>query len=106
MSIYGAGTMPNVQNSGRIVVLAADIRDDFSDNNSAFIAGFVAPRDLYSDSYTQALLSNVELIASTPAAIVAKLGGRSNENNMLYLDIAPGLTGAAHGGDKALAWKP
>lgn len=94
--IYGNGNAPDVQkNGGKIVILAYNIEDDYSSRSNAFIAGFFAPKDLFADSYTSAFYTNRRIIQENDALTIAERKGRSNENNLIYLDLDPLLSGVA-----------
>lgn len=101
-SVYGAGKGPGELHGGKIVILATDIKDDYNTTGS-YIAGFVAPRDMYSDEFTRSLLSNVPLIDRYSNDTVATLAGRSNENTIIYIDLTPAFDGASHSGDTTKA---
>lgn len=100
---YGDGQFPQIQKTGRIVILATDILDDYSGTNPAFVAGFFAPRDLYSDTLTTALFNDPVTISQYSNDFVLEVRGRSNENQILYLDVNPFLNGAAYSGDTVKA---
>jgi sugar lactone lactonase YvrE len=103
--IYGADTAPDIHNSGRIVILAVDIKDDYKIENPAYIGGFAAPRDLFANSFTSQLFENPELIEDYPSLALieapSNLAGPSNENQIIYMDLHPFYDGTALGGDEA-----
>ncbi|RME91003.1 MAG: hypothetical protein D6767_05955 [Candidatus Hydrogenedentota bacterium] len=104
VNAYGDGKFPNIQNTNRVVILLTDILDDYNSlTNPNFIAGFFAPRDLYADSLTYALFTDPATISQYPTDFVNKIRGRSNENQILYLDYNPFLNGNAYGGDTTKA---
>ncbi|MBF0238917.1 MAG: NHL repeat-containing protein [SAR324 cluster bacterium] len=100
--IYGLGNCPDVQKTGRIVVLAVDIKDDYSEQNPEFLGGFFAPRDLYKNSLTSALYEHPENLATygtlNTIETAENLRGYSNENQILYMDLNPFYNGKAFGG--------
>ena len=106
--IYGNGNFPDVQaNGGKIIILATDIQDDygssFGQQVSAYVSGYFAPRDLFADTYTSALAEltkreNTGLALVTDATTIVQRKGHSNENNLIYLDLNPLLSGDASDG--------
>lgn len=101
VQIYGGGTLPDVQKTGRVVILALDIWDDYSSENSSYISGYFAPRDLYNDEFTTSLFTDPDIIEQYNLETVATLQGQSNENALLYLDLEPFFNGQALGGDRS-----
>ncbi|WP_157210404.1 NHL repeat-containing protein [Turneriella parva] len=97
--IYGDGVFPDLQKTGRIVILALDIQDDYAGGSSGFISGYFAPRDLFNDAYTSALFSDTSLINSVSLETLAEHAGRSNMLPMVYADVKPFLNGDAFSGD-------
>ena len=104
---YGGGTCPDAQDTGRTVLLAYDIRDDYTAMNPSYISGFFAPRDLFDDAFTLALYDNPDYINEFgnlgELESAANLTGRSNEVQIVYLDLHPFFDGAALGGDTVKA---
>ncbi len=102
--VYGSGTWPDIQTTDRVVLLAYDIKDDYSPINPSYISGFFAPRDLFSDEFTLQLYDTPELINTCGDLGLIEsadtLKGRSNEVQMVYLDLSPFYDGTAFGGDK------
>lgn len=104
---YGNGVWPDAQQTGRVVLLAYDIKDDYTSLNPAYISGYFAPRDLFADEFTGQLYDHPEIIYSygnlgnieSPNALC----GRSNEVQMVYLDLSPLFDGTAFGGDRERA---
>jgi len=105
--VYGGGSFPSVQDTGRTVILAYDIRDDYTAMNPSYISGYFAPRDLFSDGFTLALYDDPGLIDECgnlgELESATNLRGRSNEVQMIYLDLHPFFDGDAFGGDAAKA---
>ncbi|TAL29586.1 MAG: hypothetical protein EPN93_21090 [Spirochaetes bacterium] len=102
-AVYGGGVCPSTQDTGRTVLLAYDIRDDYAATDPAYVSGFFAPRDLFADDFTAALYGHPELIETTgnlgDLETAETLKGRSNEIQIVYLDLHPFYDGAAFGGD-------
>lgn len=104
---YGGGQWPEAQKTGRVVLLAYDIKDDYAPLNPAYVSGYFAPRDLFADDFTQKLFDNPEEIflygnlGNIESPVV--LRGRSNEVQMIYADLSPLYDGTAFGGDKERA---
>lgn len=100
---YGDGISPDLQQTGRIVILALDIPDDYATVGSQFVSGYFAPRDLFNDAYTAALFSNVPLIQSVSAETLADRAGHSNMLPMIYADLKPFFNADAFQGDQTKA---
>lgn len=98
-SLYAGNLAPFADRGHRTVLLAMNIKDDYGSGNPVYIAGYFAPRDLYSDEFTRKLYTDFATIAKTDTETVLNLRGRSNENAIVYVDLNPAFTGAAHGGD-------
>jgi len=102
--IYGNGHQPDIQSNNRIIILATDIKDDYADTSS-YIAGYFAPRDLYSDDFTYSLFTDPEFMLNYSTQTILDLRGRSNENNMIYLDLSPFFNGVAFNNDKEKSFR-
>ena len=103
---YGDGAVPAAQPTGRTVLLAYDILDDYAPLNPSYISGYFAPRDLFADAFTLALYDDPALLDEHGLGDIESalnLRGRSNEVQMVYLDLHPFFDGVALGGDTVKA---
>lgn len=100
--VYGDNYFPEIHPYQRIVILATDIRDDYT-KTGQFIAGFFSPRDLFSDEFTRGLYLSPLLISRYEPPTVQLLRGRSNENALVYIDLNPTYNGVAFDNQSALA---
>jgi len=89
-TVYGAGQQPSANNNARIVILAYDILDDYSTTGN-YVGGYFSPRDLYSNTFTNALYTD-PVAQQQYYSIVATVGGHSNEMSIVYYDLSPGYS--------------
>lgn len=104
--VYGGGSVPNIQKSNRVVILATDILDDYNGVTShGYISGFFSKRDLFSNDFTEGLIENPSIISDDQYGNLDEiesslnLRGISNENHIVYLDLSPFYDGTAFGGN-------